>query len=253
MSDTMDDIQSSEADLDEVSAEEKALIAHLRSAKIPAAEITKRIAAAQQRAGSPAPRPESKPASPDEETVTVGQAKRMLQEYAQGQEAKAVRGKIQERIGNLVAESGVAGNARRCGRLSGEIFETISQREDLTTLTDDAFDKVLVEETGKAIKAEREEIMAIAGHKPGDEKPPAKPEPSQTAAEKLGEREPTGEPAPRSEVGSDSDDHVRPQRVTAKNLDSAFGADVDWNIQDAEVEMKTSALAQDRVRRAEKG
>lgn len=234
----------------ELSADEEAHITYLRDKNISAKEVSDRIEIARNRSAPPAP--SARPA-PTEQMVSTTEVRKMLAEHSQKVDetarAREARGKIESAIGKLVDESGLTKRSKRRGRVVGEVFETLCGREDVLKLSDDDFQKVLVDETNKAITEEREDD--------GTSPPPSSTTSSsendegrKTAAEAMGQTN-GNEPPPKSAAQTEQ---PRGNRVTAGTLDESFGAaEADWNLSDGEIEQRTSRDAEKFLRKQRGG
>lgn len=215
---TMEDAVGEEGGL-EPSADEGRLLQTLRDNKMSAGQLSDRLDAHVNRP-APAPQPAAK------QTVSVDEVRTMFAEHTkqvdQTQRVKEVQREIKTAIGKVVDDSGLTKRHRRRDRLVGEVFETLSGREDIAKLSGDDFQKVLVDEANKAITEEREDdgkpSPTTTTTTPSDNS-----EGRKTAAEAMGQTD-SSEPPPKSAATTERPDPGR--KFDVKN--PRFGLDIDF-------------------------
>lgn len=218
--DTMEDVV--EGSGVELSADEQAHIEYLREKNISAKEVSVRIEAARNRS-APSPAPAARPA-PTEQMVSMTEVRKMFTEHGQKAEqtarAREVQKDIKGAIGKIVDDSGLTKKSRRRNRVVDDVFQALCGREDVGKLTDEDFQKVLIDETKNMIAEEREDDGTP---------PPSSTTPSsendggrKTAAEAMGQTN-GNEPPPKSAARTGRPDPGR--KFDVKN--PRFGLDIE--------------------------
>lgn len=229
----------------EASGDEESLVKFLRGQNISPKEVKTRLEAYVNRPATPpsAPAPE-----PKQHTATLAQVRTMLAEHGkkveEGQRVGEVQRALRATIGTIVDDSKLTKRSKRRERVVDDVLQTLCARDDVAKLSDDEFQKVLLKETNQAIADEREDDGTPPPVEPKDEG-------RKTAAETMGQTN-GNEPPPKSAVQTEQP--PRGNRVTARNVDEAFGAaDRNWNLTDGELEQESSREAESALRKARGG
>jgi hypothetical protein len=245
--DTMEDVVGEDGGL-EPTDDEARLLRTLRDNKLSAEQVADRIENAMNRPPS-APTPAS--SAPPKQMVSADEVRTMFTEYDQKAKqtarAREVQKEIKGAIGKIVDESGLTKRSRRRDRVVDDVFGTLSVREDIAKLTDEDFQKVLLDEANKAIAEEREDDVSSSSAPTT----PSTNEGRKTAAETMGQTN-GNEPPPKS--AAQTEELPRGNRVNAGNVDEAFGAaERNWNLSDGEIEQDTDRKAEKHLRKARGG
>lgn len=205
----------------ELSADEESHIRFLRDKNISAKEVTGKIDAHLNRPASaqPAAVPQPQP-----QAVSAPEVRKMFAEYdqkaKQSARASEAQRQIKAAIGKQVDDSGLTRRPKRRDRIVEEVFESLCDREDVKKLGDEDFQKVLVDESNKAIDEEREDG---GGTPPQSSTTPSQDEGRKTAAATMGQTD-GKEPPPKSAVQTERSDPGR----TFDVKDPRFGLDIEF-------------------------
>lgn len=231
----------------ELSADESRLVKTLRDKNLSAGQVSDRIEAHMSRPAAPPPA-----AAPAPQMVSMSEVRKMFTEYDQkakqsAQAAEAQRA-IKAAIGKVVDDSGITKRPKRRDRIVDDAFTLLCGCEDVTKLNDEDFQKILVDESNKAIAEERED----GGTPPQSSTTPSKEdEGRKTAAETMGQTN-GNEPPPKS--AAQTEQPLSGTRVNASNVDESFGAaDRNWAITDAEIEQESAREGEKFLRKARGG
>lgn len=221
--DTMDDVDSSEAAF-EATNDEQQLLTTLRDKRLSATDVKDRINAATR------PR---EPEATAEKPVTATEAKKLVSDgvaLAQRQhDAVSARREIESTIGAVIDKADLPDLGDRRDHFVKDVMKAVQGREDiekLTALSDSEFKKVVTEEASKRMEAETKYVAEAS--EAGRAKKQAE---SKAAADAVGQTSEAG-PPPRSNASTEHPAHG--PKVTPDNMEGRFGLGQDWSRTESE-------------------